>query len=293
MEAAAAAAVPAAAEAAPPLSPVRAPVATTVPDAQPVEPFEVSSIREFLSTPLPERVGVLECIMVRRKSLMATTFEMYYEPTMRLLLTARREKGKYALTLGRGVAAESGQAPLIGKLRAASRRRQYTIVEYGRPPVSGDGPPPKREVGAVGIELVTQDGDGPGPRGVTAVIPMEWTPPPATARAGRPRRTSMVAALDADEPDGGAGGGGGPPLLRLVSSQPEWEKDLGYFVLEFHRDRIKRQSVKNFLLRTADDAFVLQFGRVDAKDTFALDFQNPLSPLQAFATALASCDSDV
>ena len=39
----------------------------------------------------------------------------------------------------------------------------------------------------------------------------------------------------------------------------------------------------------ADDSVVLQFGRV-GKDLFTMDYQWPLSPLQAFAICLSSFD---
>jgi tubby-related protein 1 len=62
------------------------------------------------------------------------------------------------------------------------------------------------------------------------------------------------------------------------------------FVLNFN-GRVDRASVKNFqLIDDHDEAKVyLQFGRVGEKD-FNLDFQWPLSPLQAFGIALSSFD---
>ena len=38
-----------------------------------------------------------------------------------------------------------------------------------------------------------------------------------------------------------------------------------------------------------DDYLYMQFGRIN-EDTFALDFQYPFSPLQAFAISLSSLD---
>lgn len=50
-------------------------------------------------------------------------------------------------------------------------------------------------------------------------------------------------------------------------------------------------SVKNFQLVDPDDQenVLLQFGRV-GKDVFNMDYQWPLSPLQAFAICLSSFD---
>lgn len=55
--------------------------------------------------------------------------------------------------------------------------------------------------------------------------------------------------------------------------------------------RVTMASVKNFQLVSPDDhdTVVLQFGRVD-KDRFTMDYQAPLSPLQAFSICLSSFD---
>ncbi len=73
--------------------------------------------------------------------------------------------------------------------------------------------------------------------------------------------------------------------------KPKWDEVAKGHVLNFH-GRVTMSSVKNFQLMsevTGDDA-VLQFGRV-AKHKFTMDFQYPLSPVQAFAICMASLDS--
>lgn len=62
----------------------------------------------------------------------------------------------------------------------------------------------------------------------------------------------------------------------------------GYFVLEFYKDRIKKQSVKNFMLHNSRGQFIMQFGRSKEDNVFALDFTGPFSPLAAFGVALVS-----
>ena len=63
------------------------------------------------------------------------------------------------------------------------------------------------------------------------------------------------------------------------------------FVLNFN-GRVDRASVKNFqLIDDHDDNVIyLQFGRTGDQD-FNLDFQWPVSPVQAFAVALTSLDN--
>jgi len=62
-------------------------------------------------------------------------------------------------------------------------------------------------------------------------------------------------------------------------------------VLNFN-GRVTMASVKNFQLVTPHDhdSVVLQFGKV-GKDDFTMDFQWPLSPMQAFAVTMSSFDS--
>lgn len=65
---------------------------------------------------------------------------------------------------------------------------------------------------------------------------------------------------------------------------------VGAYVLNFN-GRVTMASVKNFQLVSPDDhdTVVLQFGRT-GKDTFTMDFQYPLTPLQAFSICLSSFD---
>ncbi|KAF0691846.1 Aste57867_17000 [Aphanomyces stellatus] len=80
-------------------------------------------------------------------------------------------------------------------------------------------------------------------------------------------------------------------LLKFGNREPVFREDLGAYVLDFG-GRVSMASVKNFQLISTDDPSmgnVLQFGRV-ADDMFTMDFQWPLSPFQAFAICLSSCD---
>ena len=86
--------------------------------------------------------------------------------------------------------------------------------------------------------------------------------------------------------------------LTLRNKLPYW-KD-GSLTMRFARNRVKMTSSKNFMLfrdfALGDDdgepveEAIFQLGKVAAK-TFSCDFKSPLSPLQAFAMALAAFDS--
>lgn len=64
-------------------------------------------------------------------------------------------------------------------------------------------------------------------------------------------------------------------------------------MLEFYKDRIKKQSVKNFMLHNSRGQFIMQFGRSKEDNVFALDFTGPFSPLAAFGVALVRAKCSV
>ncbi|RKP35419.1 tubby C-terminal-like domain-containing protein [Dimargaris cristalligena] len=81
-----------------------------------------------------------------------------------------------------------------------------------------------------------------------------------------------------------------PSLLVLYNKSPQWNEESHSYVLNFN-GRVTVASVKNFqLVNDLDmDYIILQFGRI-SQSVFTLDFQFPMTPLQAFGIALASFD---
>ena len=79
-------------------------------------------------------------------------------------------------------------------------------------------------------------------------------------------------------------------ILPSPPTRPPLVPQVGAYVLNFN-GRVTMASVKNFQLVSPNDheTVVLQFGRV-AKDTFNMDYQAPLTPLQAFAICLSAFD---
>ena len=73
-------------------------------------------------------------------------------------------------------------------------------------------------------------------------------------------------------------------LLALQNRPPWWNAELGAFVLNFG-GRVSVASVKNFQLcdRRNQEHVMLQFGRIEGRHSFTMDFQHPLSATQAFA----------
>ena len=73
-------------------------------------------------------------------------------------------------------------------------------------------------------------------------------------------------------------------LLALQNRPPWWNAELGAFVLNFG-GRVSVASVKNFQLceRSNQEHVMLQFGRIEGRHSFTMDFQHPLSAIQAFS----------
>jgi tubby-related protein 1 len=115
---------------------------------------------------------------------------------------------------------------------------------------------------------------------------------------------SLQAARDAreqGEADGHAGQEGANTnpmddngLMILQNRPPWWNVEIGAFVLNFG-GRVSVASVKNFQLceRTDQDHIMLQFGRISGRHSFTMDFQYPLTPMQAFAIAISSLQSKI
>jgi len=104
-------------------------------------------------------------------------------------------------------------------------------------------------------------------------------------------------------------------LMALQNRPPWWNVELGSFVLNFG-GRVSVASVKNFQLvdrshnnpnhpnnpnnnqnnggnNNDDSNIILQFGRIQGRHSFTMDFQHPLSALQAFSIAISSLQSKI
>lgn len=82
-------------------------------------------------------------------------------------------------------------------------------------------------------------------------------------------------------------------LMILQNRPPWWNIELGAFVLNFG-GRVKVASVKNFqLCERNDQDHSMQFGRIEGRHAFTMDFQHPLTPMQAFAIAISSLQSKI
>jgi len=82
-------------------------------------------------------------------------------------------------------------------------------------------------------------------------------------------------------------------LMVFQNRPPWWNVELGAFVLNFG-GRVSVASVKNFqLCERRDQDHIMQFGRIQGRHNFTMDFQHPLTPTQAFAIAISSLQSKI
>eukprot|EP00049_Salpingoeca_infusionum_P010192 m.172247 g.172247 ORF g.172247 m.172247 type:complete len:388 (+) comp14574_c0_seq1:550-1713(+) len=169
------------------------------------------------------------------------------------------------------------------KLRANFVGTSYTVMSSGAKP--GTGAPQhelREELAAVTYEK------NPfglrGPRQMCVLVPAlneagdRLAVQPQTQEDGLIKRHKMGLTQN---------------LVELRNKKPQWIKETGAYVLNFH-GRVTEPSVKNFQLvsETDPEYIVLQFGRVD-KHEFTMDFRYPMSAVQAFGICLSSFDNKI
>ncbi|CAM9676186.1 unnamed protein product [Discosporangium mesarthrocarpum] len=247
-----------------------------------MEPFTMVTMRAFLNETVQSHMGVIECMIRRKKGVMTTIYQAFYEPTMRLLMTAKKDKGRFIISMNPAFL-KRGEPSTLGKVKAVAQRRQYIVYDNGfkankTVPEKYTIKPERKEIAAVSIDLTRHD-DFQGPRKLEVLVSDsddEVVDHASLLNSFGNENTNIIT-----------------PVPRMHSIKPEWDEDAGYFVLEFYKDRIKKQSVKNFMLHNSRGQFIMQFGRSKEDNVFALDFTGPFSPLAAFGVALANCDCNV
>jgi tubby-related protein 1 len=255
--------------------------------------LDLSDMRSFLTTPVPKGY-TLQCYIVRNKkglkNKMYPTYELYMEEEDRFLLASKkRSKNKtsnYIISMDpKNLAKES--ASYLGKLRSNFVGTEFVIYDKGINPKEVD-----EESASISLMTVRQELGvvlyesnilgSRGPRKMVAIVPSVRKD--GTRAVFRPL-TEKDGVLNKYKADNNS-----QDLTVLSNKPPKWNDQVGAYVLNF-QGRVTMASVKNFQLVAQDDAetVILQFGRV-GKDTFTMDLQNPLSPLQAYAICLSSFD---
>lgn len=248
--------------------------------------LDLSDLNTFLKQPGPKASPVM-CYIVRDKgsAKMYPKYNLFLEEGKKFLLAARKRKkqttSNYIISLDyEDLGRDSDN--FFGKLRSNFVGTDFTIFDNGdkdRRNADGSGQG-RRELGCIayGYNVLGTR----GPRKMTACIP-------AVDANGTPlfRPTSETDTLI----DRVKGERMLDDLLIMYNKPPRWNEELNAYCLNFN-GRVTEASVKNFQLVTDDNQnyVILQFGKI-GRNTFTMDYQWPMSALQAFAICLSSFDS--
>jgi len=270
--------------------------------AQSDDPLEFGDdLFGFVSQPAPEGV-VVTCEITRNKKekgkyVLRLEREIDGRKKKTFLLAAKKRK-RTAMIKGQGsnylisidahdMSRDSDS--FVAKLRSNAVGTAFTVMDDGLNPGKASGDPAKqvrKELAAVMYE--TNVMGFKGPRKMTVVIPGMDDRQQPIAVMPKVDRDKIVERFKLQRMT---------DLLTLRNKQPTWNEETQSYVLNFG-GRVKAASVKNFQIVHEEDPdyVILQFGRVGEhgdsdEHTFTMDYQYPMTALQAFGICLSSFDN--
>ena len=256
-----------------------------------IAPMDLSNIPEFVVRP-PPKDTVVPCFVIREKTDKGILYSLFVgdkdnrEGSTFLLSAIKRKDsktGNYPITLNQSKI-KRGDKEYIGKLRANLARSEYTVYDDGDNPARQSKP--IRDTAKLRKELATVVYSEKYPREISVLVPTRdgsgslhpWQPTNSAS--------SMMFEHHKRQQTNN--------MVELRSRHPTWSSEIRGYVLDFY-GRVTAKSSKNFMLIKADEAeesanTIMLFGRVD-RDVFNLDYQYPLSAVQAFGVALTAFDT--
>jgi tubby-related protein 1 len=237
------------------------------------------------------RTQLVQCTIVRDRSSihgkLYPSYELILEEPKKTLIIARkmsmnRTSNYHLFDMTRGAASNKlskKAGNYLGKLRSKNMNRTgYSLLNQKEE---------KEEIAGVLFDRITfmdQINEGNQPRKMKILIPLldeENIPVPMLTQStyGFESLPDLLQMFDEKKL------ALLPKDLRLLQTkEPTFEN--GNYRLNFH-GRVSMPSVKNFQIVSIEDKdeVICQFGKVD-KDTFHLDYKEPLNAVQAFALAL-------
>ncbi|CAM6126696.1 unnamed protein product [Calypogeia fissa] len=251
--------------------------------------IDLSDVRTFVSCPAPRGCGPIQCYIRRRFRVdwLFPRYELYATDGDQFLLSARKRKKtirNYIISLDPDdISRKTGN--FFGKVQSNFIGTDFWFYDKGarKKPEKSICLKRRGELGAVTDERNVLGLRGP--RKLTAVIPAlrpEDDKPFAFQQILPKESHSMLIKYRSGHDQS--------QMLVMHSKKPMWNKELNAYCLNF-RGRVTQPSVKNFQLvaETDPEYIVLQFGKV-GQDAYNLDYQHPMSALQAFAICLTSLD---
>jgi len=252
--------------------------------------LDLSDMRRFVTSPVPKSAGIVQCSVERDKSGLGLFYPTYTvqlcDGNKFLMVAKKRQNNKtanYLISVDKRDASRDS-ASYVGKVRANFVGTEFTIYDDGQSPESrghaSSATQLRQELGIV--NYASNVLGSRGPRKMKVAVPK-------VIPDGR--RVLFQPDGDEDSMQAKLRAGYIQDMFLLINKPPKWNDQVGAYVLNFS-GRVTHASVKNFQLVSPDDhdTVVLQFGRT-GKDGFSMDFQWPLSPLQAFAICCSACDT--
>ena len=258
--------------------------------ALPLTPLALDDMRTFLTTPTPRSAGVVQCYILREKGSIIPflgsqpTFSLFLKDGSRFLLAGQKrtmnKTSNYMVCMDKRDLARDSPA-YLGKLRANFIGTEYQLFDDGESleGARGSGSELRKELGVVNFAPNVIGTRGPRKMKVACPAVDEGSNAPAIFRQKDKDEDSMMAKFKAMHTQ---------DMFLMINKPPKWNDSVGAYVLNFN-GRVTMASVKNFQLVTPSDleTVVLQFGRV-SKEEFSMDYQWPLSPLQAFCICISA-----
>jgi tubby-related protein 1 len=252
--------------------------------------LDLSDMRRFVTSPVPKSAGIVQCSVERDKSGLGLFYPTYTvqlcDGNKFLMVAKKRQNNKtanYLISVDKRDASRDS-ASYVGKVRANFVGTEFTVYDDGQSPESrghaSSATQLRQELGIV--NYASNVLGSRGPRKMKVAVPK-------VIPDGR--RVLFQPDGDEDSMQAKLRAGYIQDMFLLINKPPKWNDQVGAYVLNFS-GRVTHASVKNFQLVSPDDhdTVVLQFGRT-GKDGFSMDFQWPLSPLQAFAICCSACDT--
>jgi hypothetical protein len=217
----------------------------------------------------------VQCVFVRHRGTLGTTFELYFETTNRPLLLASKVNfcttvNYHIFDMTNGFQGEtlSKESPnYVGKLRGRpGRDREFVLVNSAWE---------REEIAAYRFNAVPRG----QPRNLSILVPSLL--PDGTPTPNRLSESYARTLLDAlDDPVQAKD----RHLYVFQTKMPFLQN--GYYRLDF-KGRVPAASTKNVQFVSDEDGenIILQFGKVE-QDVYHLDFKAPFNAIQAFGLAL-------
>ncbi|KAM3129701.1 hypothetical protein pb186bvf_018214 [Paramecium bursaria] len=239
----------------------------------------------FLTNPCPQG-GMIQCTIKRDKSGFGRfypSYHIHFSNGFLYLMSAKKRAcnntSNYLIAMSKSDM--TAKQNFLGKVRSNFIGTEFILYDSGKNPKKTKHPEEFRQ--QLGVVLYESNILGSkGPRKMQVLLPK------VDSKSGQPYIYKPASSKDGILKDFREKNM--KNLVSFINRPPQWNSKHKAFVLNFYQ-RVDKPSVKNFQLVVEDgeDNILLQFGRVGT-DLFNLDFQYPLSPLQAFEIALSSFD---